>query len=90
MELAGVLSNPEFGERLGRITKAVAGLKPKPGAGVPALPEPPPAQGQVLRAIKAVLANRPQGLRTIEVWSLVAARLGRDVPSNVLLAIQFI
>jgi hypothetical protein len=76
MELAGVLSNSETAARLGRVRQAVAGLPPGHG---PQVLEPPPAQGEVLRAIKAVLAGYPAGLRTTEIWELVVARLGRVV-----------
>jgi hypothetical protein len=38
-----------------------------------------PPQGQLLRTIKLVLADRPAGLRTVEIWRLVEERLGRQV-----------
>jgi hypothetical protein len=79
VELAEVLSNPEASARLGRALKAVAGLKPDPRA-MTAPPRPVrPPQGQLLRAIKTVLADQPAGLRTVEVWQRVEARLGRPV-----------
>lgn len=76
MELAGVLSNQELGDRLRQIGQSVAGLPPGPA---PEAVEPPPAQGEVLRAIKAVLAEEPEGLRSVEIWRLVVARLVRPV-----------
>jgi hypothetical protein len=78
MELAGVLLNPETGARLARLAKALVNLKPEKTATEP-LPKPPPAQGQVLRAIKAVLADYPEGRRTVEIRQLVEAHLGRQV-----------
>lgn len=42
-------------------------------------PEPRPRQGEVLRAIKAVLAGHPEGLRTIEIHPLVEAGLDRSL-----------
>ena len=79
VELAEGLTNPEAAARLGRALEAVAGLKPKRRA-VMVPPRPArPRQGQVLRAIKTVLADQPAGLRTVEVWRLVEARLGRPV-----------
>jgi|HubBroStandDraft_3_1064219.scaffolds.fasta_scaffold197115_1 hypothetical protein len=76
MELVGVLSNSETAARLGRVRQAVADLPTEPG---PDVPEPPPAQGEALRTIKTVLAGHQAGLRTIEIWQLVVARLGREV-----------
>jgi hypothetical protein len=80
MELVEALLNPESSGRLGRALKAAAQLQP----GVRAMmAQPPPnvqpPQGQLLRAIKVVLAGRPDGLRTVEVWRLVEDRLGREV-----------
>jgi len=79
MELAEGLTNPEAAARLARALAAVAGLKPDRRAVMvpPGLARP--RQGQVLRAIKTVLADQPAGLRTVEVWRLVEARLGRPV-----------
>jgi len=76
MELAGVLSNQELGGRLRQIGQAVAALPP---GLAPEAAEAPPAQGEVLRTIKTVLADVPDGLRSVEIWRLVVARLGRPV-----------
>jgi hypothetical protein len=64
---------------LGRALKAVAELRPRKQAMLVELPDASLPQGQLLRAIKVVLAGRPGGLRTVEVWRLVEDRLGCQV-----------
>ncbi|MHB1468659.1 MAG: hypothetical protein ACYCX7_05840 [Solirubrobacteraceae bacterium] len=78
MELVGTYSNSESEARLRRLVQAVERLKLD--AEPPPLPELRPPQGQVLRVIKTVLASFPDGLRTVEIWRLVQAELGRNVP----------
>ena len=41
-----------------------------------------PPQGQVLRTIKRVLAQHPNGLQTHEVRGLVERQLGRPLPKS--------
>ena len=82
MELMGALSNPETGALLAGISDALETL----GSAVVTHRVVPAsrraAHGEILRAIKLVLAEYPQGLRTVEVRRLVEARLGRRLSSS--------
>lgn len=79
MELSGLLSNPALASTLARLAQAVseriASLTTAPQR---VGPDRPP-QGQVLRMIKAVLAEYPDGLRVHEIRDLVEKRLGREL-----------
>jgi hypothetical protein len=46
------------------------------------VPAPRPRQGDVLRAIKLVLADQPCGLRTVEVRRRAELLLGRKLPRS--------
>ena len=76
MELAGLLSNPDFGSTLARLTRAIAdrsSRRERTGD----VRRPP--QGQVLRMIKAVLVEHPDGLHVCEIRRAVEERLGREL-----------
>jgi len=79
MELSGLLSNPDIASTLGRLGEAVAErVASLSGSPEPVNPVRPP-QAQVLRTIKAVLAEHPEGLRVSEIRELVEERLGRGL-----------
>jgi hypothetical protein len=78
VELAGLLSNPDLALTLGGLLQR---LGPKP-AGVDPIETADgcrPPQGQVLRAIKDILAEHPEGLHVSEARRLVEERLGREL-----------
>jgi hypothetical protein len=76
MELSGLLSNRDLCTMLKRLEEALPGA---PTTRPTDSTEFRPPQGQVTRAIKAVLREHPDGLRTTEVRSLVEDRLRRTL-----------
>ena len=79
MELAGLLSNPAFGSTLARLGEALAKRRPDLTRAVTrSLPDAAP-QGQILRTIKAVLLEHPDGLHVSEVRRAVEERLRRQL-----------
>ena len=79
VELLGALSNPETGALPIRVGEALDGLGSIIAKHDVLLVEPRPFQGQILRAIREVLIDAPDGLRTIEVWADVERLLDRPV-----------
>lgn len=82
MELAGALSNPEVGPRLDRLATDLAALKPNLASHTIVLRKLPLRQGWILRTIKQVLAEHPEGLQRWQVGELVEKRLERPVPKS--------
>jgi hypothetical protein len=84
MELVQELSNPELGPELDRLAAALVKLRRRAAKHKVVVDPGPLRQGDVLEAIKAVLAEYPDGLRQCEVVKQVEQRLGRSVsPSTV-------
>lgn len=81
-ELIGTLSNPETGALLSGISDALGTLGSAVAQHDVVTVPPRGAQGEILRTIKLVLAEHPQGLRTVEVRRLVETCLGRRLPSS--------
>jgi hypothetical protein len=82
MELTVALSNPSLGPLLARALQTVAGLAGDPAAHEVAVSALPARLGQIIEAMKAVLDEHPEGLRTVEVRQAVEARLGRSVSAS--------
>jgi hypothetical protein len=78
VELAGLLSNPDFGSLLTRLREALAKRPDRASAVARSVPDRAP-QGQVLRTIKAVLLEHPDGLRVSQIRRAVEERLGREL-----------
>jgi hypothetical protein len=80
VELSGLLPNPELSALLHKIKANL-----KPGALQRRLivePKLKPQQGEILKTIKLVLLEHPDGLHTYEVRRLVEERLGRKLPRS--------
>ena len=76
MELAGLLSNPGLASALARLSHAIAaGSSRRERTGD--VRRPP--QGEVLRTIKAVLVEHPDGLHVSAIRRAVEERLGREL-----------
>lgn len=83
MGLVRVLSNPELGPALDRLETALSKLRRRAATHKVAIDFGPPRQGDVLEAIKVLLAEHPaNGLRQSEVRRQVERRLGRKVPPS--------
>lgn len=67
---------------LDRLAEVFVSLEPKLASHKIVPRKLPMAQGQVLRAIRQVLAGHPDGLQAFEVRRLVESELGRKVPSS--------
>lgn len=79
MELIGVLSNPEVCSGLDRLHQAIASLS-APTSHRAVRPPHRRRPGAVLQAIQVVLAEHPEGLRTVEVRRSVVECLGCELP----------
>src|SRR6476646_7483461 len=73
MELTVALSNPSLGPLLARALQTVADLAGDPAVHEVAVADPPARSGQIIEAMKTVLADHPDGLRTVEVRLAVEA-----------------
>jgi hypothetical protein len=82
MELIGALSNPETGALLAGVGDAVDTLGSAVAKHDVVTAPRRAAKGEIVRAIKLVLADHPLGLRTVEARRLVEAHLGRRLPSS--------
>jgi hypothetical protein len=89
MELSGLLSNPQFAEKLEKLQSSLVRLtdgcqntpRSTPNAQEPSLP-----RGLILRTIVEVLAAEAGGLRTVEIRRRVEERLGRELPRSIVKA----
>jgi hypothetical protein len=79
MELAGLLSNPELRSMLGQVGEALANRRPDRTSALTRSLLAAAPQGQVLRTIRAVLLEHPEGLHVSEIKRAVEARLGRQL-----------
>lgn len=87
VELSGLLSNPRVTLELKRIAEGLASEpRSAPAARLSARRAP---QGQVLRAIKGVLAGCADGLQAHEVRTLVEQHLGRQISKSTVNATLF-
>jgi hypothetical protein len=82
VQLIGARSNPETGALLAGIGDALDTLGSAVATHDVTTAPRQAARGEILRAIKMVLADHPHGLRTIEARQLVETRLGRRLPSS--------
>jgi hypothetical protein len=80
VELSGLLSNPNVCSDLDRLHELIE--KAKQSKRKRSSFEIKPPQGQVLRTIKLVMLEHPDGLHTYEVRKLVEERLGRKLPKS--------
>jgi hypothetical protein len=84
MELAGVLSNPVVGPKLDQLAESFGSLEPKLASHRVTVTKHRRKHGEILDAIKLVLAVHPEGLQTFEARRLVEEHLGRELrPSTV-------
>ncbi len=79
MELAGLLSNPKLGSTLGHVGEALANRRPNRTSAVARSRLDAAPQGQVLRTIRAVLLEHPEGLHVSDIRRAVEERLGREL-----------
>ena len=82
VEVLRALSNPEVGVEFDRLTEALNRLGRRLERHRVVAEDPRQPYGEVMRTIKTVLAEHPEGLRTVEVRRLVEARLGRELPRS--------
>ena len=80
LDLVATISNPSFITRVEKLSKRIKKTK-RSGKQLPE-PEPKPRQGEVLKTIKLVLLEHPDGLQTYEVRQLIEERLGRKMPKS--------
>lgn len=80
--LGGSIKAPETGARLQGVGDALKGLGSIIAKHDVEFPERRPFQGQILNAMREILAEAPAGLRTIEVWAAVARLLRRPVSKS--------
>jgi hypothetical protein len=82
VELVRTLSNTEAASNFDRLLAVLAPLKAKAVRHKIDLDSVRPRQGDVLGAIKTILADYPEGLQTFEIRQTVEVELGRKLPKS--------
>jgi hypothetical protein len=80
VELSGLLPNPELSALLHKIKANLKTGVTQQGPAAQSVPKPRP--GEILKTIRLVLLEHPDGLHTYEVRRLVEERLGRKLPRS--------
>ena len=80
VELSGHPSNPNVRSDLDQLQELIE--EGKQSRRMISAPRLKPPQGQILKTIKLVMMEHPDGLHTYEVRRLVEERLGRKLPKS--------
>lgn len=67
---------------LSRLSEAIGDLGPKLASHRVVIVKRRPLRGEVIEAIKLILARHPAGLQTFEARRLVEEHLGRELPRS--------
>lgn len=79
VDLVRAITDPVFVNGAQKLSGLLKHTKSDKRSGPPKLKPP---QGQILRTIKLVLLEQPDGLQTYEARKLVEERLGRKLPNS--------